>query len=706
MKKLILLYLVFALILFFTACQKEAESFDLKSTSLNGTINSNCTGDFYVVQSLDSTKIHFLQYLDEIRQLRVQGNTTPKTICLDNNAEIIFEQSDIVSGEFFNIPEGVTLKSNGAKIISHFSQNSFSFSIIENSNITIEGITFKAPLSQVAWQRGLQILGDSLNIIQNISIKNCDLSGFNEVAIRAKFAENIIIDNNYVHHNFGVGSKGGLGYGISVGSGASVTATNNRFLYNRHAIASSNVTENSYYEARNNVILFEYENDPIVNNYSQKQALLSSLISIHHFDAHGTDGNFHTGGTTGSFTIEDNVFYNNRVFSNTNKIIDIRGVPRECSSIKNNVFPSGNGFNNIRQNKTGNYQIIPQCSNNLFINILVSGNTQSSAPPSSSIDNLIVVKENGELINYPNLNDLKGEGVLVGHGFLPSTYTDFLVGNWTGNGSSDLIIRSNLGDLKACKFSGTTFYGQTINGASFPIVGNGFLETTITDYLVGNWTGNGTSDLIVRNNLTELKAGKFNGITFYGQTIGGVVFPVVSHGLSDITYTDYFVGNWTGNGTSDLIVRNNLGELKALKFNGTTFYGQTIGGQSSPVVAHGVGSSYTDFLVGDWTNDGISDLLLVNQNGTISINKFNGLTFYGQGIGSKTNPINVFSNTSFEDYYVGDFTDDNYPDLLVVNDTNDLFLLKYNPIMIKFENPELITTNFKYSKILVGNWNN
>ncbi|WP_378187524.1 hypothetical protein ACE939_04165 [Aquimarina sp. W85] len=697
------------------SCSKEELIVSEENYSKNSTDSSNsCSSADYLITSNDS-KNSFYAAINSIQNLRENGDTSIKTICIESDVVIEFNKNDRPPSEwyFFKVPSNVEIKGNGAVFKSQQGAYNIIFALITESNITLNGIVFKNTTEHnYPLQIGVKIFGDSNEIINNITIKNCDISGNNRAAIDIFNAKNVFVENNYIHHNFGTcdteGCRtGGLGYGISVGDGSTVQALNNRFLYNRHAIASSNITENSHYIARGNTVLQEYNNDPIIRNYSEKETLLNNLNSIHHFDAHGSGNNGQNGGSTGTFVIEENVFYNNRSFAaNNNKIISIRGIPRECSYVRNNIFPNGNGFDNLKQSSGDNSLIIPNCSNNQFKNIIIEGNTANNEPSAGLIKNLIVFKENGDLINYPTLNDLKGNGILVGNGFSQTNYSDYLVANWTGNGTSDLIVRNTQGELRALKFNGSTFYGQTINGESFPVVAHGFSQTNYSDYLVGDWTGNGTSDLIVRNTQGELRALKFNGSTFYGQTINGESFPVVAHGFSQTNYSDYLVGDWTGNGTSDLIVRNTQGELRALKFNGSTFYGQTINGESFPVVANGINESYFKFIVADWTNDAISDLLMVNLDGDIFINKFNGVTFYGQTINGKSNPVKVFDGSLYKDYYIGDFTGDQYSDLLVIDNSNDVFLLKYNPSTVEFGTPNLITTNFEYSKILIGDWNN
>jgi hypothetical protein len=93
------------------------------------------------------------------------------------------------------------------------------------------------------------------------------------------------------------------------------------------------------------------------------------------------------------------------------------------------------------------------------------------------------------------------------------------------------------------------------------IVGSGW---NFTHYLVGNWTGDGTADLIVRKSNGEMWLYPFRNNTFYVPGYG----KKVAEGWN---YTHYFVGNWTGDGTDDMIVRDSSAYMLLYPFRSETF---------------------------------------------------------------------------------------------------------------------------------------
>ncbi|MDR4459056.1 MAG: matrixin family metalloprotease [Nitrospirales bacterium] len=232
----------------------------------------------------------------------------------------------------------------------------------------------------------------------------------------------------------------------------------------------------------------------------------------------------------------------------------------------------------------------------------------------------------------------------VGHGF---HFADYLVGDWLKDGTSDLIVRNQNGDLLLYPFNGESFYNQ---GGGVR-VGHGF---RFTHYLVGNWLKDGTSDLIVRNENGDLLLYPFNDGTFYSQGGGGKV----GHGFH---FTHYFVGNWLKDGTSDLIVRNENGDLLLYPFNNGTFYSQGGGGK----VGHGF--HFTHYFVGNWLKDGTSDLIVRNENGDLLLYPFNDGTFYSQGGGHK-----VGHGFHFTHYLVARWAGRSTDDLIVRASTGEL----------------------------------
>jgi hypothetical protein len=137
-------------------------------------------------------------------------------------------------------------------------------------------------------------------------------------------------------------------------------------------------------------------------------------------------------------------------------------------------------------------------------------------------------------------------------------FTPYLVGNWTGKGTDDLVVRTDTGDMLLYPFENGTFYVQ---GAG-KRVGHGW---HFTHYLVGNWTENETDDLIVRTKAGDMLLYPFENGTFYVPGTGDKV----GDGWH---FTHYLVGNWTGNGTDDLIVRTEAGDMLLYPFKNGTFY--------------------------------------------------------------------------------------------------------------------------------------
>jgi hypothetical protein len=145
----------------------------------------------------------------------------------------------------------------------------------------------------------------------NLEVDNCELSGWSVAAVSLAAGKNHHIHHNSIHHN----QLNGLGYGISHGSGSTITSLIecNLFDFNRHSIAGTGAPGNSY-EARNNVELGE------------------SLS--HNFDMHGgRDRKDGTDVAGDRILIHHNTFLGSAV-----RAVVIRGVPREEARIDHNWF--------------------------------------------------------------------------------------------------------------------------------------------------------------------------------------------------------------------------------------------------------------------------------------------------------------------------------------------------------------------------------
>jgi hypothetical protein len=293
---------------------------------------------------------------------------------------------------------------------------------------------------------------------------------------------------------------------------------------------------------------------------------------------------------------------------------------------------------------------------------------------------LIVRNEDGELRLYPFLEgSFHGHfgGKRVAHGF---HHTHYFVGNWTGCGTDELLVRTEDGDMLFYPFRDSTFYGHG-DGMK---VAHGF---DYTHYFVGNWTGNGTDDLLVRTEQGDMLLYPFDNGTFYGHG-GGVK---VGRGFD---FTHYLVGNWTGDGTDDLIVRSENGDMLLYPFRDGTFYGH---GGATKV---GEGFNYTHYFVGNWTGDGTDDLIVRSENGDVLLYPFHDGTFRGQGGGAW-----VGEGFNFTHYLVGKWTGNGTDDMLVRTKDGDMLLFPFrNNTFYGHGGGRKVGEGFDFTHYLVGNW--
>ncbi len=199
----------------------------------------------------------------------------------------------------------------------------------------------------------------------------------------------------------------------------------------------------------------------------------------------------------------------------------------------------------------------------------------------------------------------------------------YLVGDWDGDGRTNLAVRRN-GQI-----------AQDFNFDNAPDQTIGFGNGNTDQYLVGDWNGDGKDDLAVRRgneiimNLTPL-ASKFFG-----------------NGDSD----KYLVGDWDGDGKDNLAVRRNR-DIIMERPDGTVTSFQ-----------FGNGNSESEYLVGDWDGDKRDNIAVRRGNTVIMDTNFNGVA----DITSNYGPPNA------NQYLVGDW-DGSGKDKLAVRIDNEVLM--------------------------------
>ncbi|OLF17429.1 FG-GAP repeat domain-containing protein, partial [Actinophytocola xanthii] len=215
----------------------------------------------------------------------------------------------------------------------------------------------------------------------------------------------------------------------------------------------------------------------------------------------------------------------------------------------------------------------------------------------------------GDLLLYPHSGSVNGEGTWwnptkVSHGW--GGMTSILLGDVTGDGRPDLIGRTASGDLLMYPHSGS------VNGESTwwnpTKVSHGW--GGMTAMLLGDVTGDGYSDLVGRTESGDLllypHSGSVNGeATWWTPT-------KVSHGWGGMTAM--MLDDVTGDGRRDLIGRTASGDLLMYPHSGSVNGESTWWNPTK--VSHGWGGM-TAILLADVTGDGWSDLVGRTQSGDL-----------------------------------------------------------------------------------------
>lgn len=299
----------------------------------------------------------------------------------------------------------------------------------------------------------------------------------------------------------------------------------------------------------------------------------------------------------------------------------------------------------------------------------------------------VIRKDNGDLEWYPFFHyedgryrfyPPKGEktGREVGRDW---HFKKYLPGYWIPGvptsprrrigGGNSLVVLEEDGDLRYFPFREETFMHRGTGDR----VGKGFRDTL--DYYVADWTNNGTSDLLCRDEDGDLRLYPWNGKEF--KDLGGK--EKVANGFGKKKVPDIYPGYWTGGNTPDILIRKDNGDLVVFEFNGETFYKQ----RNFKVGDDFKEKHYQHLLIGHWLGNQTPDMLAFRDKR---------LRLYPFGTNPKKDHFTFTDKQTWESdkdfrkdwkYFVGHWRTIGKPDLITVNKSNDLWFYPFDDGVLK-----------------------
>jgi alpha/beta hydrolase family protein/IPT/TIG domain-containing protein/VCBS repeat protein len=241
---------------------------------------------------------------------------------------------------------------------------------------------------------------------------------------------------------------------------------------------------------------------------------------------------------------------------------------------------------------------------------------------------------------------MNGSSILQGNvlGAVPSNWAAVGQRDFNGDGKSDLLWRDTSGDVGMWLMNGTQIVSTTVLGlvpttwsvaatGDFNGDGKGDIVWRDTSGNVGIWLMNGTSvmsSVVVGNvptNWVIVGADMKGEIFWYNLSTGEVglwvvsgttVVKTVDFGAAPANWTIAGLGDFDGNGSTDVLWRDSSGDVGIWLMNGTSI-------MSSGVVGR-MPLSWTIAQTGDYSGTGKSDVLWTDGSGDVQIWFMNGTT--------------------------------------------------------------------------------
>jgi probable HAF family extracellular repeat protein len=304
-------------------------------------------------------------------------------------------------------------------------------------------------------------------------------------------------------------------------------------------------------------------------------------------------------------------------------------------------------------------QIVGWYSDGLFLHGFVAQPNIGSDFNGKGTADALWRSSNGALIDWEmNGSAIAGSAYVTYQGNVVAPDASWSIAgtsDFNGDGSTDVLWRQNTGALVMWQMNGSMVTSSNAITCQGNVVAP---DASWTIAGTADFNGDGKSDILWRQSSGTLALWQMNGssitssnaVTYQGNTVA-----------PDASWSVAAVADFNGDAKTDLLWRNTNGALALWQMNGAslssssavTYQGNTIAPDASWSVAG----------VGDFNADGSADLLWRQSGGSLAIWLMNGSTV--QSSGTITCQGNVVApDASWKVVEVGDFNNDGNSDIL------------------------------------------